>query len=307
MKVNILLFFTFEKITCVQKIPFIALCILFTTATCTSGYKDKKPEKPAVAKAIPSNTDFRDLSSVTDIEEVLCQTWQMADDLEALANADDDGALVMPFRTFHFSDDHTFTKNPRNAIEYGTWAYNNADKMITLTYTSSKETDRYKIRAIATDELKLTNAGLNTISILKFTGQGISYNNHQADPYHLSNNQWRIRPRQPETDVQIRKRLKDYLHFFILFYKDHIARNAETVAFYGFPSCLRWYAGGIYLKKREQMTESWDECFYNKAQAEKAYQMMDNIIGQRYTWSKDPKKNWLVKNAEVLKQMYERL
>ena len=289
------------------------LVLALSALLCACNSRDGGKENNAQAKdMIKGNRpkyvipQYVDISGSTNIEEILSQTWEMADDIEALADATDDGKITLPFRAFHLSDDHSFIKNPRNAMEYGTWSYDDAGKLITFKY-STGETDRYKIKAVAADELKLTNKGLNTVSVLTFIGSGTTYRNHQPDPFHIDNNRWRIPPAKPEDAAAIRQRLKACLHFFILFYNDNIARESKVVSFYGFPSCLKWYGGGIYLKKKEELPENWTECFYNKDQAMKAYNLMDSVIGLKYTWSKDPNKNWLVKNAEVLQQMYDKL
>lgn len=282
------------------------MLLLSVGAACTQTSSNKK-EVSVSEYTPPASTDFINISEATKIETVLCQNWQHTDDLESLQNANDDDELMLPFRAFHFANDHSFIKNPRNAMEYGNWSYDDDSKMITLSYKSSKETDRYKIRAIAVDELKLTNAGLNTQSVIIFSGDSISYQNQAANPFHIDNNQWRIRPAKAETNAQIRERIKGCMRFYLLFYKDHIARRTKTISFYGFPTCFRWYAGGIYLVKQDELKDNWFACFYNKEQAMKGYKIVDSLLDLKYTWSKDPAKNWVVKNSEVLQQMYDKL
>ena len=113
-------------------------------------------------------------------------------------------------------------------------------------------------------------------------------------------------PKKPEADSSIRNRLKAFLTFHILFYKDNIAREEKAISFYGFPTCIKWYAGGIFIIKKDELDETWFKCFYNKEQALKAYMMMDAIIGKKYNWPKE-KISWVKKNLIVLQQMYDRL
>jgi len=96
------------------------------------------------------------------------------------------------------------------------------------------------------------------------------------------------------------------LHFHILFYRDNLARESKTISFYGFPTCLKWYAGGIYIVKEGDLEENWSYCFYSKAQSMVAYKMMDALLGKKYDWPKG-KVSWVKKNLVVLEQMYERL
>jgi hypothetical protein len=60
------------------------------------------------------------------------------------------------------------------------------------------------------------------------------------------------------------------------------------------------------MVKEKDLAENWFNCFYSKAQAMKAYQLMDDIIGKKYKWSKD-NISWVKKNLLVLEQMYANL
>ncbi|MBL0358020.1 MAG: hypothetical protein IPP72_14620 [Chitinophagaceae bacterium] len=171
-------------------------------------------------------------------------------------------------------------------MEYGRWSYNDTRKTITLNY-SSGGSDEYTIAAIGANELILINSGIESITQLKFIAAGKRHSDKSADPYYIDNNRWRIKPRSSETDSLIKKRLKDCLHFYILFYRNNLAKEEKIISFYGLPTCLKWYAGGIYIVKENELAENWFECFYNKTQAMKAYRLMDDLIGKKYKWSKE--------------------
>ncbi|MFZ4057140.1 MAG: hypothetical protein ACOYKE_03340, partial [Ferruginibacter sp.] len=154
--------------------------------------------------------------------------------------------------------------------------------------------------------MQIVNVGIKSETILRFVSSGKQYLQPTDDPFHISNNQWRIKPIKSESDAAILQRVKDYLHFHILYYKDAIAKDAKVVSFYGFPTCLKWYAGGIYIIKKDKLSEDWANCFYNETQAMKAYALVDNLLSKKYTWPKD-NSNWVKKNLAVLEQMYKNL
>jgi hypothetical protein len=87
---------------------------------------------------------------------------------------------------------------------------------------------------------------------------------------------------------------------------DNLAKESKTITFYGLPTCLKWYAGGIYIIKEADLNENWFYCFYNKKQGMIAYKMMDALLSRKYDWPKG-KMSWVNKNLSVLEQMYERL
>jgi hypothetical protein len=248
---------------------------------------------------------LEDLSGSRDMAEILCQGWVLEEDMEVLSSSNEPEGM-MPFRSFYLSPDSTFIKDIRNFPEYGTWKFDNAAKKIILTHSDGSR-DEYKIAKLAVDELVVINTGVGSITQLKYVSDGKTYYQHPNDPFHMSNNRWRIKPKKAETGEQIKQRLKDYLHFHILFYRDNLARRAKTISFYGFPTCLKWYAGGIYIIKKEELAENWYKCFYNKEQAMKAYMMMDDLIGKKYKWPEEKNISWVKKNLAVLEQMYEKL
>ncbi len=245
-----------------------------------------------------------DLKDTRNIADLLCQGWELEDDQDAISN-NSSSMGMLPFRSFYFAADFTFVKNPRNAIQFGHWVYNEAAKTITLNYQEGGK-DVYKIAAISATELVVINSGIQSITQLKFVSKGKRYRNKTEDPYYISNNEWRVAPKKAESDSLIRRRMKDCLHFYILYYRDNLAKEDKVISFYGFPTCLKWYAGGIFMVKELELTDNWFQCFYNKDQAMKAYKMMEGIVGKKYKW---PKENmgWVKKNLLVLEQMQDKL
>ncbi len=290
----------------------VFMAIIISCNNPSPGRKGLQKNRTIFSKEEPVNNEYGDtvvdLSDNENIYDLLCQGWEMEDDVAALKGMDDNSRLEIPFRSFYFFADGTFLKNPRNAMEYGKWEYDDDKKMITMKYTGEDKSgiDLYKIAALAPDELSVVNKGINTSTILTFISSGKRFKNPEDDAYHISNNYWRIKPRKMETDAEILKRLKGNIHFFVLFYKNAIAKNAPTISFWGLPSCLKWYSGGIYLMDKEALNKYWINCFYNKEQAMKAYAKMDKLMELKYTWPKG-ETNWMKQNLAVLQQMYDKM
>lgn len=245
-----------------------------------------------------------DLSGNKNMYDLLCQGWELKEDVESLPNSNE-AEGILPFRSFYLSKDSTYTRNPRNLLEYGHWRFDNATKMIVLQEHSGSKTE-YKLGGLAVNELVVVKKGESNDAKLRFVSSGKRYRNSSNDPFHISNNFWRIAPKKAESDAAIKQRLKDFIHFHILFYRDNLAKAEKTISFYGFPTCVKWYAGGIFIIKEKDLPNNWIKCFYDKMQAQKARAMMEVIVGKKYQW---PKGNisWVIKNLNVLEQMYEQL
>lgn len=300
-------------------IYFAAILFVFSTGCNDEKKVGVKDKEEAITKAGGSIADsytvdtlyqdlpklLVDISSSQSIEALLPQDWILEDDKDALEMASDDGSFEMPVRTLSMATDNTVIKNCRNALEEGVWKFDDAKKTLTFKYKEGG-TDVYKIRSFAADEMKLTNIGIGSETVLKFVADGKRYKNKNDDPFYFMNNKWRNKPNVPENDAAIKLRLKDNLHFFILYYKDAIARRASVVSFYGFPSCLRWYAGGIYIQDDKEQLAKWEDCFYSEKQAAKALGIMKEVLTKKYTWPKAPA-NWIKQNLSVLEQVYQNL
>ncbi len=246
------------------------------------------------------------LDTAENIYNALCQAWVMEDDELSLSNMSEDSQFDIPYRSFYLAANGTFVKNPRNAVDYGTWFYDEDKKTITLNYSLEEGKDIYKIAVLAPDELKLVNIGINSTTILKFISKAKRFKEPEEDPFYVKNNLWRIKPLKKETDAAIHQRLKENIHFFVLFYRAAIERDDKTVSFWGLPSCFKWYGGGIYLKKEEELKDNWINCFYNKEQAMKAYKLAEKLLEKKYHWP-EKEHNWVKLNLAVLEQMYKKI
>ncbi len=285
---------------------FIVIGIAIFIYSCNNNASEKTTDKKENRLTLETKTEYSNqlvnLDTAENMFNLLCQGWVMADDEEALAGMDEDSEFEIPYRSFYFSADGSFIKNPRNAMEYGNWHYDDAKKIISINYGGGGK-DIYKIAALASDELKLLNKGINTSTILKFISPGKRLIKAGDEPFYIANNRWRMPPAKKESDAAIRQRLKDQLHFFILFHKSAIVKNDRQVSFWGLPSCFKWYGGAIYMKEKEKLKDNWIECFYNKDQAMKAYAIAEKLMDKKYEWPKG-ESNWLKQNLAVLEQMY---
>lgn len=246
------------------------------------------------------------LDTAENIYNILCQDWVITEDAEALEGMTENSQLVIPYRSICLSTKGTFLRNPRNNIDYGTWQYNDATKTIVLNDAVDRTKDIYKIARITYDELILVNVGLKSETNLKFISPGKRYKDPEDEPYYIENNRWRIRPKKQEDEAAIYKRLKENIRFFILFYRSAIAKDDKTVSFWGLPSCFKWYGGGIYLKKEDELKDNWIDCFYDKEQAMQAYALADKLLSQKYNWPKG-EQNWLKLNLAVVEMMYKKM
>jgi hypothetical protein len=245
-----------------------------------------------------------DILDIKDIKTLLCQQWEHQEDKAEAQTYGGSASFTMVYRGLAFFNDGTVVRNPRGYINFGTWKYNDADKIISISLNDG-DAYRYKIKAVAADELQLIDLDEPTPKVETYIAQAFCYRKNSDDPFYGANNQWRIKPRKPETPAQINKRVKDCVRFYSLFYNDNLLRDTSMISFVGLPSCFSWYNSGIGVQLPDKLSDEWIGCFYDKAQALKAQAILEDLITQKYDWTRGDF-DWRIKTAKVLQQMNER-
>lgn len=285
--------------------PLLIIASSFFICSCSDNAIDTKENALSAQDSIKLQNKVYtkalvSLAKEKNIAALLCQGWVMDDDVDVIKdNGEAEGNY--PYRCMYLFDDSTYTRNVRNKMEYGQWSYNGAAKIITLK-NYNRSWDQYKIVAIGPDDMIVINTKINSTTKLRFISSGKKYANRNDDPFYIENNRWRIKPRGNENDEQVRKRLKECLHFYKLFYRDNLAKEEQAISFYGLPTCLRWYKGGIHMVKKNDLAANWFECYYNKEQAMVAYKLVEDVIMKKYNWPKE-KMSWVKMNLLVLEQI----
>jgi hypothetical protein len=308
-------FSTFVKICTMKRTAIPLLLMMFGFCYCSdnpnaaSGKEDRidpNDDPSAFAKAYIDSLRPQsvNLANITDIKTLLCQQWEHKEDKEEVATYGGSGSFVTVYRGMAFFNDGSVVRNPRSYISLGTWQYDDEKKIISINLKAG-DNYRYKIMAISANELKWIDLDETRPNVETYVAQSFSYKQNELDPFYGANNQWRIKPGKPETPEQINKRVKDCVRFYSLFYNDNLLRDTAIISFVGLPSCFNWYSSGIGVQAADKLSDEWKDCFYDKAQALKAHALLENLITQKYQWTKG-RFDWRVKTAKVLQQMIEK-
>jgi len=293
-------------IKCIFTVVMFSVMIISCNSGATKSPGTAKAERDSAESGKEKNKNLVYLDTAESMFNILCQEWVIEDDADALEGMDENSKFEIPYRSFYFSTEGSFVKNPRNAMDYGKWSFDESTKTITINNTTEREINTYSIALLSANEMVLVNTGINSTTNLKFIAPGKRFKNAEDEPFFIENNRWRIRPKAKEPDSLIHQRLKDNIHFFILFYKSALAKEDKIISFWGLPSCFKWYGGGVFLKKETELKENWISCFYNKEQAMQAYALADKLLSLKYDWPKG-EQNWLKLNLAVLEQMYKKI
>jgi len=294
------LLYTFEKNKTMKTFLLTASVFVLTLTGCNNPSKssvDTQTVKDSMAVSLA------DLTAITDIKKLLCQNWENKEDAEDAALSGGGEGLEIPFRGFSFFEDATVVENPRDKIRFGKWAMNEADKTISIEFNNGGKA-QYKIETIGARQMILLN--VSDKKKIEYRADAKMQKNPADDPFHASNNQWRIKPGRVEQDSAIKLRAEQCLIFYSKFLADNADRKANVISFTGLPTCFKWYRGGVSVIAEDKLGDKWFNCFYNKEQALKAHAMLEGIISKKYKWNKE-ETSWVRQSAGVVKQMYDTL
>src|SRR5687768_15147070 len=235
------------------------LFLIITNIACTNSTSRSPAAEIQAPEAAPIASPFIDLSETTDLRKLLCQNWEHKEDAEDADAGDDGDGMEKPYRGIALFEDGTATENPRDNIRLGKWTFDQSKKVLQLEFTSGPSV-RYKIGALGPGELVLQNLSDKTKAIFRADGKLSLV--PTTNPFHPSNNKWRIKPARKETDVELKARTVAAVDFYAKFLEDNAAREGNVVSFIGFPGCFKWYNGGISISSEQKLGSKWINCFY---------------------------------------------
>lgn len=237
----------------------------FYLASCANKHKDenvtvdKVEEKPAreiTAKGL------EDLNNSKNMKDIICQDWENEDDAKDAANLDITSKMEIMYRGYSFFNDGSVVKDPRQGLSIGKWNLNDQVKPIHISMSfDNGKTETCQLAYLSPEKMKLVNPDAGGKTTIDFIGEAIRNTNLKDDPFYPSNILWRIKPTSSETDKQIKQRLKDCIHFFVLFYQQKIDAKSKAVTFIGLPTCFTFYSGAVSVQNENTLTKKWINCF----------------------------------------------
>jgi hypothetical protein len=248
------------------------------------------------------------MAPALSLRDVLSQRWE-------LDEVDD------PFWNLYFWDsvqnkrmypalylfrDMKCTKEPRGEIKLGTWSIDQGKREIALNFPGQNQ-QVYFVDKISFTNLSLSSWEHDQMVHFHFLSDNIVELNPIRDPFYPANNRWRMKPGQAESDEQIRDRVRSFVWFYALFFKNNLDRKDRDISFIGLPNCFTWYNGGIAMQPLFTLDKKWINCFYSEQQATRAYDMVKSVLEKHnLKWPKNSA-NWVEELQKILEQIHEQI
>lgn len=114
-------------------------------------------------------------------------------------------------------------------------------------------------------------------------------------------NEWRLKPAQPETDEQIKKRLINNLEFIAAYMNVNRNSDREVINIRGIKSPFRHAANGIVLNYWNEVDNFWKLIFFDENDAEKAFKMVKAGFDEPMTIPENV--GWIELNEVLIRQL----
>ena len=240
-----------------------------------------------------------------DTSHLLCQYWKL-DEADhptsrdvSFTNEED----VLFQSGIVFMTDSTVLENPAGEMAYGKFKVKG--DTINVIYDQGRKAI-YLISRLNKDELKMKRIENEHTSELSFKATHTYWPDANENPFSKLNYQWSKKPKKPESNEAIKKRLKDNVQFYAYYFKGFVNGAADKIDFIALPCCLNWYEGGITIQSENKLDKKWANCFYSEEQAFEARQILEDVLLQKYDWD-TTQTNWLKQTVLVLEQIHDRL
>ncbi len=244
-----------------------------------------------------------DASEALDTFHLLTQYWQLTDadhpTSKDVSVTSDDSILYQPGMVF--MTDSSLLENPTGEMTYGKFSL--SANTINVKFDDGRKAT-YVIDRINKGELLLLRTENKHTSRLSYKATSTNWPDTNKNPFAKQNYRWAQMPKKPETDDEIKNRVKESVQFFVYYFAGFLNGKAQQIDFTGLPNCLNWYSGGISIDNEDKLDKKWISCFYSKEEAYKGRQMLEDALVKKHNW--DAKEtNWMKQTMPVLQQIHD--
>lgn len=254
----------------------------------------------------PKNEKLVDqpLSERKDAFHHLCQYWEVTDaERPTYRDLNEHQENVYNIPGIVFMTDSTFLENPKATMRYGKFTLKG--KEINAQFDDGKKSV-YTIQEKQGNTMTLKRSEKEQSTILYLKGSEVFWPESNKNPYNKINSEWRIKPKKPESEDELKERLKGCIQFYQYFFKGYVESKSTEIDYSGLPSCFKWYQGGIFVQNEKKLDKKWIDCFYSEVQAFQARQTMEDALSKKYDWD-TTERNWIKQLVPVLKQIHDEL
>jgi hypothetical protein len=191
-------------------------------------------------------------------------------------------------------DDHRYTYLGKYVSSIGAWRYNEATSVVTIDSFMNNVPVTFKLKGagetwmillpLAFGDTKLDSGDVSFV---------FAYNPHfeegNVDLLTYDRNDWRQRPSHPESDAEIKRRVKKHVDFLADYCQ--LVHDKERTYFEPvyLQSAVRFCRDGVGVESDSLLSDKWIKCFYDRNDALKGRQVLADAIASTGKYPEDQK------------------
>jgi len=204
---------------------------------------------------------------VSEIIEVESENSEINDMMESIARE----MFISKGYMLNFYSDKVYSDVTGNEYNSGIWSLSGKELNFGENKMTVEKTEVINKKRYLTGIVNLNDSKLKVK--LKFVKKGSELKNFKKDPFYPSNNKWRNKPNHSENQEEIVERLLNYIKHLAYIFKASDERGDHIASWKSSYGIIRVFGNGIGIEKIENIDENWINCFYNKEEALKAYEI----------------------------------
>ena len=139
--------------------------------------------------------------------------------------------------------------------------------------------------------------------VYKYIKVAHSLEKPRNDPFHPSNNQWRIRPTKQENPKELSNKMAGYFKHLALLLKATKERKEGVVSFEYSKGPVKIYNGAIGIYPYHLVPPEWKNIFYNEGNALAAYSLFESYL-KRSNYKGAGVGDWIEDDYNILQSIY---
>lgn len=216
------------------------------------------------------------LGSCRPEKEQLAKTWFFTLENRKSTGARKDPVLT-PANFIHLQQNGQYSSD-LVSFETGTWMVNNGSIEL---QSSQKKVQKLRIINSSAKELALDIRPDNTDDCqMLFTGIADPFPDPKENPFHVSNNQWRMAPLKKESDTALRHRILNYFQYWERYFAWALEAKINYLDVRSLKGPIKIYGNGFALVPFEELNAEWHTHFYDLDDSRKAYDQIETMLKQ---------------------------
>lgn len=203
-----------------------------------------------------------------------------------------------------FSDSSFTLLRGEGKYEQGTWTSGKDGLIKHIRFGKMNEPALCHVRSIGkgTDRLSIIRNGAET----EYVKEAVSIKLCKEDPFHPTNNLWRLQPQKKESYQQLVNRVAGYCKHVALILKAGVDRKQRVFDFGFSQGPIQIYQNAIGIYDYEIVPDYWKACFYNEADASSAYYIY-RIALNKSVYRGGANNTWMESDYKILLSIYSTL